>query len=425
MRLPADRRAWLETACRSAAFLVLAFLVFRTLVPASQADAVRQTTAALGDLSDLTQSNLASRIHFELKGVPTQLQRSWQGALQAAGSSISWSGALRPIAIAARPIAVPGGGYMVTSAAPKGSVVTFRDDISVIDSISAKSGFAAASVAVASGVVRAVVAGDSAGVVLRDSLSLRRVLLFGKAGWESKFVAAALEEAGWKVDAAITLSPGVSVNQGVASSIDTARFSAVVALDESAAPRAREISSFVRSGGGLVLGDAAARSDAFLQLRVGAGPPANPARTISADTVVRSSSAFARLRITTDAISLERRGRDVVVAARRVDFGRVIQVAYVDTWRWRMQGNSGSLADHRDWWSGIVSQVAHTHRVGPPATRSDQAPYADLVRIAGAPSARPSAAQPFSGGPGELFWMLALCALLLAEWTSRRLRGVR
>lgn len=423
MRLPADRRAWLETACRSAALLTLAFLVFRALVPAVQTGGDTRSDAALTDLSDLTRSN-AAQVHFVLTGMPTQVQRSWQRSLHAAGSEISWSGDLRPITIAARPVAAPDGGYIVTATAPENSVVIFRDDISVLDSVSVKSGTAATSIAVASGTVRAVIAGDSAGVVLRDSLALRRLLLFGKAGWESKFVATALEEAGWRVDAVIALSPGVSVNQGAASSIDTARYSAVVALDESAASRAREISSFVRSGGGLVLGEDAARSDAFSQLRVAPPAPPNSARAISPDTILRSLTPFSALRILPDAIALERRGRDVAVAARRVDFGRVIQIAFADTWRWRMQGNSGSLIDHRDWWSGIVSQVAYTERLGQSAATMDQAPYADLVSIAGPSSPRPTGAKTFSDGPGEVFLFLVLFALLLTEWTSRRLRGV-
>ena len=85
----------------------------------------------------------------------------------------------------------------------------------------------------------------------RDSLALKPVLVLGAAGWESKFTIAALEERGWRVASRVRVAPNVDVTQGPLGAIDTARYSAVIALDSTAASSATAIARYAREGGGV------------------------------------------------------------------------------------------------------------------------------------------------------------------------------
>lgn len=113
----------------------------------------------------------------------------------------------------------------------------------------------------------------------------------------------------------------------------------------------------------------------------------------------------------------------ITSAARRVGAGRVVQLAYEDTWRWRLQGGDGAVAAHRAWWTRAVAAA-----VAPPlsapftAPGAEGAPMARLVDALGPPSDRPAPAAPRGLPP----WLLpAICMILLVEWGSRRLRGAR
>ena len=102
----------------------------------------------------------------------------------------------------------------------------------------------------------------------------RRVFVSGGAGWEAKFVIAALEERGWTVDADLFVGPDRDVRQGAAAPLDTARYSAVVLLDSTAAERARGVERFARAGGGVVLaGDAESGKSGRADRRLARGPP--------------------------------------------------------------------------------------------------------------------------------------------------------
>jgi hypothetical protein len=122
---------------------------------------------------------------------------------------------------------------------------------------------------------------------------------------------------------------------------------------------------------------------------------------------------------------LEEQGGRVAVAARRSELGRVIQLGYEDTWRWRFGGGANAVAAHRDWWSGLVSAVAH--RATTPAVRAlpdESAPLAALVTALGPPT--PDAMRRSGRGgwlPSPVLLFSAIIALLLAEIASRRLRG--
>jgi hypothetical protein len=105
--------------------------------------------------------------------------------------------------------------------------------------------------------------------------------------------------------------------------------------------------------------------------------------------------------------------------------GRVVQLGYDETWRWRLAGTGDAPAAHREYWSSVVSAAAYRATSPVAAARtSDAAPLASLYSDLGAPSA--PRAVPLAIGAGLHWWMfVALALLLLAEWTSRRLRGAR
>jgi hypothetical protein len=273
------------------------------------------------------------------------------------------------------------------------------------------------------------VKGSVPSTVQRDSVALRKVLLIGEAGWESKFVAAALEEEGWKVDAFIRVAPGADVTQGSAAAIDTSHYSAVIALDATASRNANRIIEFARTGGGVVLARPAASLGAMVPLRAGSiGRATSGARPIQAG----GSVSLATLAVTpitslrSDALPLEKRAGSVTIAARRIGAGRALQVGYDDTWRWRMSGGDGAVRDHRAWWTGLVSRVAYAPRVpsGTTTASTDNAPMLGLFAAIG-PGTPASAMSNLSGKRSDLLaWLFVLLALgFIGEVASRRLRG--
>jgi hypothetical protein len=261
-----------------------------------------------------------------------------------------------------------------------------------------------------------------------DSIRLGRLLVLGNAGWESKFVMSALEEAGWKVDAEIRVAPAVDVTQGVVSSIDPSRYSAVVALDASAAARASEIGRYVSAGGGLILAGAAGSLDAFASLRAGPTGRAQVPSILdgeSGSTTLESLSLLPIGSVRPDAVRLDTRLGVTTAAARRHGSGRVLQEGYLDTWRWRMGGGDNSPAAHREWWTRLVSSVAYAPALRSSPDEADNAPNAKLIAALGPPSEL-STSLATAAGSISLWLLFAILSLsLLAEWASRRLRGSR
>jgi hypothetical protein len=276
--------------------------------------------------------------------------------------------------------------------------------------------------------VDGVVGGTPARGAVADSLTIRHLLVLGRAGWESKFLVRALEERGWAVDLRLGVAPRNEVIQGPRGPIDTARYAGVIAVDSSAAPAASRIAAYVRSGGGLVIAGTAAR--VFRALDSGTPGPRQRDDAASSDTAPRRSlGMYPVTALASDAVVLERRGDAVAVAARRVGQGRVVQVGYDDTWRWRMAGGDSSVARHGAWWAAVVASAAYAPRTPRPAPADvDAAPLAHLVDGLGPPApwapAMGSTRAPFD--PTRSPWVFgALLAALLAEWASRRLRGRR
>ncbi|MEP6509822.1 MAG: hypothetical protein ABJC63_16465 [Gemmatimonadales bacterium] len=411
---------------------VIAWMLWESLDHGRKEFVVGAHTDALSNgLKKWSKSGVAAdRISVQLDSVPTPRQRDWLAALRASGSKVSWNGSLPAVGVEVQPIAAPSGGYNVLVSAPAGSSVVVGDEVGPLDTIRAGNGGARVSVPSASGVVTATSSGTTARVTLPASLRIKRVLVLGSADWESKFVIAALEEDGWKVDAQTSIAPGVRITQGSIEPIDTSRYSAVIALDKSASSFASEITRYALSGGGVILGASAAGVESFSVLRAGGAGRIDAPSSIQSEpgsATLQSLSVTPIVGIRGDAVVLDRRNGNVAAAARRVSSGRVTQLGYLDTWRWRMSGSENSVSDHRKWWTNVVAGVAYA----PPASRTtrataDDAPVARLVGALGPPSSAVRIPLASTAASVSLWWLFAILSLsLLAEWVSRRTRGVR
>ncbi|HLE57518.1 MAG TPA: hypothetical protein VJB15_10575 [Rhodothermia bacterium] len=429
----AELRVIGERALRAVVIAALAIMLWQSLRKPSFADrpSVESRNIA-GSLPAWSRSSVAPRqIHVEIDSTPSRVERDWLEALRASGSSVSWAGNLAAVMIDAQPLASPAGGIKVRIAAPPNATVEVADEAGVIDSIESRDAGASLIISSAVGNITSRVGKSVAMTVPGDSISLRKVLVIGDAGWESKFVAAALEESGWKVDAFIRVAPGIDVTQGSIATIDTARYSAVVALDNSVASYAEQIARFARSGGGVVLAPAAAQVAAMGPLRSGGvGDAAAPAQVANiSGSISRATLAMAPiLDPRGDAVPLERRSGTLALAARRLGAGRVLQSGYEDTWRWRMAGGETSVRDHRGWWTELVSNVAYAPRVALPSPKvqADDAPLADLVSALGPPRAKADVSGAGFDRSHLPAWLFVLLSLgLIGEVVSRRLRGAR
>jgi hypothetical protein len=251
--------------------------------------------------------------------------------------------------------------------------------------------------------------------------------VIGNAGWEGKFIVSALEERGWPVIARFSVAPDVDVGQGILAKLDTSRVAAVVGIDSLVQAQADAIERFVRAGGGLVLAGTASFSPALRSIAPGTLGVRTRNVVQSADTLRLGSTGFYPVKsLNPGSIALERRSDGIALAARRVGAGRVLQVGYDDSWRWRMAGAQGSERAHREWWSRIISAVAYAPSLGAPVSTSgwQSAPLAGLVDRLGAATGAPS--DRASRGPIDPRVLLAgIMILLIAEWASRRLRGLR
>jgi hypothetical protein len=181
----------------------------------------------------------------------------------------------------------------------------------------------------------------------------------------------------------------------------------------------------------LVIAGYAAAIDGFAVIRTGTpGRIEAPAAlsTEAGTTTLRSLGVIPVAQPKTDAIPLERRGSLVLAAGRRHMAGRVLQQGYIDTWRWRMSGDDGSVDEHRAWWTRAVAGVAYAPTISAtaPTDSLDAAPVAHLVDRLGAPTTASGPSLASTATSISLWWLFAALALcLLAEWASRRLRGAR
>ncbi len=448
----AGRRAveWLLRALTLAALIGL-------LVVSTRDEADRHPVQAAGrDMADALQ-------HWTMQGAPEEASvifdvppdpatRDWLAALGVAGTRVRWSGAKPlPAGLAAEAVADPDHPIRLLVAAPPGATISLADALGDVGvgltastgariTVPGLSGFVDARVSSggedtssagvgASSAPRDVATGMSA--PLADSLLLRPILLLGQAGWEAKFVLAALEERGWEVDARLAVAPSGDLRQGRGTiQIDTARYSAVVAIDSVAARYATALRRYVESGGGLVVVGAGSRVSGLAPLypariMTSTSPPGSFAE----DTVQpRTALALASLvEMDARATPIEMRDSLVAAAAWLVGEGRVLQVGYHDTWRWRMAGvEEDPVAAHRSWWNAMVASVAYAPAVAEsrPA-RHESAPLAALYSALGPPSGSgPEWRATLFGDPRLVPFLFALLlgALLLEVWL-RRARG--
>jgi hypothetical protein len=254
---------------------------------------------------------------------------------------------------------------------------------------------------------------------------VRSIVVIGAASWEGKFIASALEERGWPVIAKFSVAPNVDVMQGVATTLDTAHVAALIAIDSLIASQAGAVEQFVRAGGGLVLAGPSSMSPALRSLLPGSLGTRTRPTLLPADTMRLGSTGFYPVSaLNPGGVLLERRRDGIALAARRVGAGRVLQVGYDDSWRWRMAGAPGSERAHREWWSKVVGSVAYVPARLSRAANAESAPLARLVDRLGPPQPPPIAAS--SRGPVDKRLLLAIImTLLIIEWGSRRLRGLR
>jgi len=402
------RRSW-ETLLRLAALSLLAAALWRAVM-AHRAGAV-------------------PAVHVTLSGAERLGTRDSLAALARAGTRVTWSGVIAPLAASVEPVREPSGGWRVAIASEGSAEVA--DEIGPLDSIGIGGGSLVAGGLRGGLEVRA--AGTVARPLLGDAPALGRVLVLGRAGWESKFVVAALEEEGWLVDAVLRLSDTTAVRQGSAARLGTATHAVVVVLDpaaatgssagENAGVTAGGIERFVRDGGGLVLAGEGAGSRAFRAIaptsveRVDAPRERSFAGTDPFDALPRHRLGERR----PDAVVLAGRNGVIDAVARRVGAGRVVQAAFADTWRWRMEGEAGSPAAHRAYWSLLVGAAAPT-AFAAPASGSASMPLAATIAALGPALASDPTSAP--RGDALPLWLGALVlALLVAEWASRRTRG--
>jgi hypothetical protein len=425
MRSPRSR---LETACRVAAFGLLGWLLGSSFFTSSN----RRTERATADnvsarLEAWTRAPSTTAIQVDVPVVPDAWVVDWLAALRHSNHLVSWSGSPPAVMLAAEPVADPQGGVRIDVAAPSGETVVVRDEGSVIDS--ARVGTLGATIVtpVAIGTVTASVGSQRAATTPADSTPVRGVVVIGGAGWEGKFIVSALEERGWPVTARFSVAPNVDVTQGTAVMIDTARVSAVIAIDSSIQSQAATLERFVKSGGGLILAGPAAQSAALRALAPGSVGSRTRPTVHPSDTMRLGSTGFYPVTsLNTGGVPLDRRADGIVLAARRVGAGRVLQIGYDDSWRWRMAGAPGSERAHREWWSRLVASVAYVPPAPARASSDGQnaAPLARMVDRLGAaqPVLDVSAGRP----PVDRRILLALIlTLLIIEWGSRRLRGLK
>lgn len=422
-----SRRSRLEIALRICAFGVIGWMFGQSLRPNAGVRVERASGANVSThLPSWTRQPSNVTLHAQLDAAPDAWIVDWLAALRHSGHVVTWSGSPPAIAVAADAVAGPVASVHVAVAGPDGAVIHLRDDAGPLDSIRISTMGATVTTPGISGDLIATSGVQRATIRSPDTAHTRAVVVIGSAGWEGKFIATALEERGWPVIARFVVAPGVAVSQGAPLPLDTSRVAAVIAVDTAVQSLASSLDAYVRSGGGLVIAGPASLSPALATLRAGTSSARFTPTALPGDTVGLGATGFYPVAsLAPGSIPLERRGPNggIAVAARRIGAGRVIQVGYDDSWRWRMTGGPPAEAAHRVWWSRVVASVAYAPA---PRPRADEgaAPVANLVARLG--PARPERPVSLASRAVDQRILMAIAlVLLLGEWASRRLRGLR
>lgn len=364
----------------------------------------------------------ATVVHRRIVASPSAAMRDSLAAFLRAGHRVSWSGSLASVAAMAEPVREPGTRWRLSVVGAAALLV--RDSLGPVDSLEAA---ATLTLEPTRGAAQIVEGNTVAIAAVREVAPPRRVLLLGRAGFEPRFIITALEEAGWLVDTRLALGREREVRQGERS-LQLARHDVVIVTDSASANReATSIARFVRSGGGLILaGEANAASAPALRAIAAARVlrEEDPeTRSFEGHEPTHALPLFALGNLVRDAEVLEDREGTPVVVARRVESGRVLQVGFAETWRWRMEGEGRSIEEHREYWSRLGGIVARG-QAGAAAVQDvrSSAPLAAMVHAVG-PAAETDASSP-SNGPAFPLWLGPIILLaLLFEWGSRRRRG--
>lgn len=423
----AERTVGIERALRAASFALIAFALWRVLATGARGGAARVRSSSLSRELPSIESGRTAAVHVDLDAPPAPQDRDALTAVAHAGTRVTWSGAsVVPLAAVASRSREPGGPVRIAVAST--AKVSLSDGLAALDSVGSARAVrgAAVDVGAPSGALTAKSGATLAPIGIPSVAELRPVLIVGRAGWEAKFAAAALEEQGWTVEQRVFVAPGAVVTQGVISALDTGHYSAVVALDTVLGPAAPSIARFVRDGGGLVLLGAAANASAVRAIAPAqAGAKRAPeSRSFDGAAPMNAMALYPLESVRSDAVRIATRGALVSAAARREGAGRVIQAGFDETWRWRMQGGTDAVAAHRAWWSRMVGSVTATPLASEDRGRSAEgAPLARLIDALGpAVSAAPDSSAPYRLPA----WLLpAILLALLAEWGSRRWRGAQ
>jgi hypothetical protein len=424
------------------AFLSMSLLLWRLLAPQSASREMARIDAE-GRLNLSLAQALYARsdtLDVQLASAPGALSRASLRALRGSGRMVHLASdaPFAPVAVSVEEEWRLSGGARVQLLGADSMRATISDAAGVIDTATLNSRGARTRAGPVQGVLRVRTRDAHASVSALSAAAptAGRVLVLGSATWETRFLIAALEEAGWSVDAALSLSPKVTVGQGGSRTPLRNRHSIVVVLPGALPSALAALPSFVRTGGGLVIVGAAARMPALASLRAGVpgatidgvlGAEAGSEPHHGLDLVPMSS-------LNAGSVVLESRDAKAAVAAHRVGAGRVVQVGYENSWLWRMAGNDDAPVGHRQWWTGILSGVMPLTvpvRVQPrdPAHDTlDAAPIAALVRDLGMPVVQGASVQSVSRSfvsRLSVTWLLALATLsFVVSWTMRRWRGL-
>lgn len=417
-----------EWALRAALVLLLAVALWRALHERSAGAETRHTRASglTRTLDEATRGDRIGAVDVSMDVAPSAAQRAWLRALRRAGVAVRWSGTVPTLAIAAERVREPAAPARLFLAADTGAIA-LSDSAGVLDTLRASAGGAMLEAPEVVGAVLARQGTFAARAALPPAVDRRAVLVLGRASWESKFVLAALSEAGWPVRARLPAAPGVAVTDPGLFPIDTARYDAVVMLDSSAADLAPAVARFVAAGGGVVAAAGATNLDALRAIVPARAGDRRPGRILlDDDSTTRADLPLRPLAwLRADAVALERQAAGTAVAVRRAGSGRALSVGYDESWRWRMLGGASGPAAHRAWWSRTVGNVAPDRDTALQATAGDAAPAAALVSALGPPTPPAARARTDAGDPLPLVLLVALAAALLAETASRRFRGAR
>ncbi len=431
----------LQATLHAVAIVCIALVLWVVMAPAPRGT-MRLAIAPNGS-SDRPPSQLlksaAETLDVALAGVPDARLRATLRALRGSGHVVRLF-APRPLpalAAAAEEEWRATSGTRIQLVSSDSAMASLSDLAGGIDSVyvgaaglQPRSGPLQGAFAIDAGAARASVAPIVAGAPVTA-----RVLVLGDATWESRFLIASLEEAGWPVDVGLSLSPRVTITQGVPQLPSRARHALVVLLPGASPLVVSRLPAFVRDGGGLVIVGEASRIPALAPLRAGS-PGESTAGELGAEASGTPRDGLELVPIASLAagsVVLEARDGVAAVAARRLGAGRVVQVGYANSWLWRMAGGDDAPIAHRRWWTSLLSSVvplsAPVSRVAT-AAESDTltaAPVAALASALELPTMRDavvtSSRRDFRTSL-DLRWLL--CAALVslgASWILRRWRG--